>query len=290
MTASSKQVAMRTKTNADKLKLVLHDAVNQDKVWLDMAIAIAGVVSGKRMVAQRGRKGLLRAEKINDSSYLLKAFTAPDSKFEVARELLFEDCGEHDGQSSMSNADLSISSTLLNGPYEGSNPAISRSRTARVSALGMCSSSSGNCMGNGKPRCSIVCMSRIFMPVDVDMPSREKSLSARRLISGFTRNAIVAEFIGNRFLLFDNGEQYSTYGLFAQESNRNGRARVLTRRMVGRSRRVRRGMSFARCRKVKPSVWGEQTLRVGKSLPPCRENAHPYRVVRRLVKGFHCAA
>jgi len=87
MTASSKQVAIRTEANADELKLGLHDAVNQDKVGLDVAIAITGVVSRKRMVAQRRRQWFLGAKKINDSSYLLKAFTAPDSKFEVTREL-----------------------------------------------------------------------------------------------------------------------------------------------------------------------------------------------------------
>ena len=217
----SKQVAMRTEANADELKLVLHDAVNQDKVWLDMAIAVTGVVSGKRRVAQIWRKRLSRLEKIDDGSCLLKAFTAPDSKFEVARELLFEDSGKHNVQSSMSSAALSISSVLSKGPYDGSRPAMSRSRTARVSALGICSSSSGTCMGKGKPRCSIVCIKRIFMPVDVDMPSREKSLSARRLISGFTRNAIVAEFISNRFLLVDNGEQYSTFAFCAQAGDFN---------------------------------------------------------------------
>ena len=92
---------MRTESGADELKLILHDAVNQDKVRLN--------------------------------------------------------------------------SVLSNGPYDGSRPTMSRSRMARVSALGMCSSFSGTCIGNGKPRCSRVCMSRIFMPVDVDMPRREKS-------------------------------------------------------------------------------------------------------------------
>lgn len=211
MNVSSKQVAMRTEANADELKLVLHDAVNQDKVGLDMAIAITGVVSRKSMVAQIWRKRLLRAEKINDSSYLLKAFTAPDSKFEVARELLFEDSGKHNVQSSMASAALSISSVLLNGPYEGSRPAMSRSRIARVSAFGMCSSFSGTCIGNGNPRCSRVCMSRMFMPVDVDMPRRVKRASARRFTSGFTRNAIVAEFIDDCFLLFNNSEHCIIY-------------------------------------------------------------------------------
>lgn len=204
MTSFSKQVAVRTKTNADKLKLVLHDAVNQDKVWLDVAIAITGVVSRKRMIAQRRRQWFLGAKKPDDVLNLCRVLASLDNTFEVFLEIRFVDWRKHTRQSFIKSAN--ISSTLLNGPYEGSNPAMSRSRTARVSALGMCSSSSGTCMGNGKPRCSIVCIKRTFMPVDVDMPSREKSLSARRLISGFTRNAIVAEFIDDCFLLFNNSE------------------------------------------------------------------------------------
>ena len=206
MNVSSKQVAVRTEANADELKLVLHNAVNQDKVWLDMAIAITGVIAGKRMVSQIWRKRLLGSEKVNDCGNLFEAFASLDSKLKVARELLSEDSGKHNSQSSMSSADLSISSVLSNGPYDGSRPAMSRSRIARVSALGMCSSFSGNCIGNGNPRCSRVCMSRMFMPVDVDMPRRAKRASARRFTSGFTRNAIVAEFIGVCFLLFNNGK------------------------------------------------------------------------------------
>ena len=215
----SKQVAMRTEANADELKLVLHDAVNQDKVWLDMAIAVTGVVSGKRRVAQRRRQWFLGAKKPDDVLNLCRVLASLDNTFEVFLEIRFVDWRKHTRQSFIKSAN--ISSTLLKGPCEGSNPAMSRSRTARVSALGMCSSSLGTCMGNGKPRCSIVCIKRIFMPVDVDMPSREKSLSARRLISGFTRNAIVAEFISNRFLLVDNGEQYSTFAFCAQAGDFN---------------------------------------------------------------------
>jgi len=36
------------------------------------------------------------------------------------------------------------------------------------------------------------------------------------------------------------------------------------------------GTPFAPCREVKPSVYGDQKRRVGKSLPPCRENVRPY--------------
>lgn len=203
------QVAVRTEANADELKLGLHDAVNQDKVGLDMAIAITGVVSRKRMVAQRRRQWFLGAKKPDDVLNLCRVLASLDNTFEVFLEIRFVDWRKHTRQSFIKSAN--ISSTLLKGPCEGSNPAMSRSRMARVSALGMCSSFSGNCMGNGKPRCSRVCMSRMFMPVDVDMPRREKRSSARRLISGFTRNAIVAEFIGNRFLLFDNSEHCITF-------------------------------------------------------------------------------
>lgn len=221
MTAFSKQVAVRAESGADELKLVLHDAVDQDKVRLDMAIAESCIVPGKRMVVQIRRKRLLGAEKIDDGRNLMRIFSATHGTFVASHEFFSEYARKHGSQSSIASIALNISSVLSNGPYVGSVPAIMRSRTARVSALGMCSSSSGTCMGNGKPRCSIVCMSRIFMPVDVDMPRREKRSSARRLISGFTRNAIVAEFIGVRFLLFDNSEHCITFAFCAQAGDFN---------------------------------------------------------------------
>ena len=221
MTSFSKQVAIRTEANADELKLGLHDAVDQDKVRLDMAIAESCIVPGKRMVVQIRRKRLFGAEKIDDGRNLMRIFSATHGTFVASHEFFSEYARKHGSQSSIASIALNISSVLSNGPYVGSVPAIMRSRTARVSALGMCSSSSGTCMGNGKPRCSRVCMSRMFMPVDVDMPSREKRLSARRLISGFTRNAIVAEFISNRFLLFDNSRQYSTFAFSVQAGDFN---------------------------------------------------------------------
>ena len=52
------------------------------------------------------------------------------------------------------------------------------------------------------------------------MPRRSKSWSARFLISGFTRNAIVAEFVDINLLLFDNGEQYNI--VCAQKQAREG--------------------------------------------------------------------
>ena len=72
--------------------------------------------------------------------------------------------------------------------------------------------------GAAKPRCSKVCMRRMFMPVDVVMPSRSKRASARFLISGFTRNAIVAEFIYNSPRLFNNCEHYSISAQHTQAS------------------------------------------------------------------------
>ena len=204
MNVSSKQVAVRTEAGADELKLVLHDAVDQDKVRLDMAIAESCIVPGKRMVSQAWRKRLFGAEKIDDGRNLMRIFSATHGTFVASHEFFSEYARKHGSQSSIASIALNISSVLSNGPYVGSVPAIMRSRTARVSALGMCSSFSGTCIGNGKPRCSRVCMSRMFMPVDVDMPRRVKRASARCLTSGFTRNAIVAEFIGVCFLLFNN--------------------------------------------------------------------------------------
>ena len=67
---------MRTESGADELKLILHDAVNQDKVRLNVAIAVSGVVSGKRMVSQTWRKRLLVSEKINDCGNLFEAFAS----------------------------------------------------------------------------------------------------------------------------------------------------------------------------------------------------------------------
>jgi hypothetical protein len=78
------QIAVRTEADADKLKLVLHDAVNQDKVWLNMAIAVSRVFAGKRMVSQTWRKRLPGSEKINDCGNLFEAFASLDSKLKVA--------------------------------------------------------------------------------------------------------------------------------------------------------------------------------------------------------------
>lgn len=204
MNVFSKQVAVRTEAGADELKLILHDAVNQDKIRLNMAIAVSGVVAGKRMVSQTWRKRLPGAEKFDYMHYLARVFALLEYTLEIFFEARFVNGRKHIRQSFIKSAN--ISSTLSNGPYDGSRPAMSRSRIARVSAFGMCSSFSGTCIGNGNPRCSRVCMSRMFMPVDVDMPRREKRSSARCLTSGFTRNAIVAEFIGVCFLLFNDSE------------------------------------------------------------------------------------
>ena len=48
------------------------------------------------------------------------------------------------------------------------------------------------------------------MAVEVVMPRRSKSWSARFLISGLTRNAIVAEFVDINLLLFNKCEHCST--------------------------------------------------------------------------------
>ena len=193
----SEQVAVRSEAKADEFQTVFHDLVDEDKVGLDMAVAIPRVVAGERMVVERRWKRLLGAEKVDDLCDLPQVLAAPDCPHKVSGELLLEDACEHGGQSSISNAAFSISSVLLNGPYDGSSPAMSRSRTARVSALGYSFASSSSVqvsprvMPCGKPRCSRVYMRRTFMPVDVVMPRREKRSSARRLISGLTRKAIV---------------------------------------------------------------------------------------------------
>ena len=75
---------------------------------------------------------------------LPQAFAAPDRQLEVAVELLLENAREHCGQSSIPNAAFNISSVLLNGPYDGSRPAMSWSRTARVSAFGCSFTSSSS--------------------------------------------------------------------------------------------------------------------------------------------------
>ena len=204
----SEQIAMRANTEADELQLVIVDSVYQDKIRFDMAIAVSCIVAAKRMVAKGWRKRLSGAEQINDGCYLLQAFPASQGAFKVAGELFLENAHQHGNQSSMANAALSISFVLSNGPYDGSSPAMSRSRTARVVAFGM-SFPSLITIWHGKPRCSIVCMRSMFMAVEVVMPRRSKRRSACFLISGLTRNAIVAEFVDICLLLFDNCEQYS---------------------------------------------------------------------------------
>ena len=68
-----------------------------------------------------------------------------------------------------------------------------------------------HCLPSDRSLCSSVCMSKMFMPVDVVMPSRSKRRSVRCLISGFTRKAIVAEFIGMCTPLFNRCVDYVTY-------------------------------------------------------------------------------
>ena len=197
------QVAVGAESGADELKLVFDNPVDQHKVGFNMAVAIPRIVAGERMVVKRRRKWLLGAEEVDDFRDLSQVLAASNCKFEVSRELLLENAREHGGQSSIANAAFSISSVLLNGPYDGSRPAMSRSRTARVSALGYSFASSSSVrvsprvMPCGKPRCSRVYMRRTFMPVDVVIPRREKRASARRLISGLTRKAIVDVAIAN---------------------------------------------------------------------------------------------
>lgn len=79
MVSVAKKVGMGSKAEADKFEAVFDDAVNQEKVRLDMAVAVPGVLSLEGMVAEGGGKGRLRAEQadgIHDFSRLLPRRTA----------------------------------------------------------------------------------------------------------------------------------------------------------------------------------------------------------------------
>ena len=112
-------------------------------------------------------------------------------------------------RSSIARVSRSICSCGIPLPSANSRREISMSRErSRISFL--VGKSMGTTSGAAKPRCSSVCMRRTFMAVEVVMPRRSKSWSARFLISGFTRNAIVAEFVDINILLFNRCEHCST--------------------------------------------------------------------------------
>lgn len=219
------KVGMGTHTEANELQLSVVDCVDQNEVRLDVAVAASGVFSLERMVVKRGGEGLPGTEKPDGSLDFFRIPASSNGKFEVPVKSCRVNRGQHGGQPFMSSAN--ISSTFLNGPCIGSAPSRYLSKTARVSALGQSSSpnESGSAATEGSdcsgawsysnfgsaefsmdfsdgdlpratgaanPRCARVCMRRTFMPVEVVMPSFPKSSSARFLISGFTRNAMVA--------------------------------------------------------------------------------------------------
>jgi hypothetical protein len=112
----TEEIAMGAEAGADQFKSVFHDTVDQYKVRFDMAVTVSDELTFKRMVMERWRKRLLGAKQIDHGCNLFQTFATPNRKFEVSRELLCKDAIEHGGQSSISNAALSISSVLLKGP------------------------------------------------------------------------------------------------------------------------------------------------------------------------------
>ena len=77
---------MGAKTDAKELELVLNDAVDQNQVGFDMAVAKSCKFALERMVAKGGSEGALGAKKVNDGRNLVGIFAAPDGEFEVAGE------------------------------------------------------------------------------------------------------------------------------------------------------------------------------------------------------------
>ena len=174
--------------DADELELVVDDAVKEYQVGFDVAVAESGEFSLERVVAQGGRERTLGAEEPDDGLDFFGVFAAADDALEIAVEGTGENGDEHGGHSSgMASRAANISSTLLKGPYRGSVPASRRSRSWRVSSLGISSLFAGMV-----PR-ERVSARRRFMASEVETPRREKRAWARRLVSGATRKDMVAE-------------------------------------------------------------------------------------------------
>lgn len=133
---------MGADTGADQFKPVFDNAVDQYKVGFNMAVAESGVIAFERVVSERGRKGCPVAKELDDTHDLLQILASPNRPPDIALKGCRIDRGEHGGQSFMMSAN--ISSVLSNGPYIGSVPARTRSRTARVSALGYSFASSSS--------------------------------------------------------------------------------------------------------------------------------------------------
>ena len=186
--SEAEEVGVGAYADTDELELVVDDAGKENQVGFDVAVAEACELSLERVVAEGGREWALGAEKPDDGLDFFGVLAAPDDSFEIAVEGTGENGDEHEGYSSgMASRAANISSTLSKGPYRGSVPASRRSRSWRVSSLGISSLFSGMV-----PR-ERVSARRRFMASEVETPSREKRARARRLVSGATRKDMVAD-------------------------------------------------------------------------------------------------
>ena len=186
----AEDVGVGAEAEADELELVVDDAVKENQVGFDVAVADAGEFALERVVAEGRRKRTLCAEKPDDVLDFLGVLSPADGALVIAVESGGEDGNEHGGHSSgMASRAANISSTLAKGPYSGSVPASRRSRRWRVSSLGISSLFSGMV-----PR-ERVSARRRFMASEVETPSREKRARALRLVSGATRKEMVAVFM-----------------------------------------------------------------------------------------------
>lgn len=162
MRLQSEEVGVGAEAEADELELVVDDAVKENQVGFDVAVADAGEFALERMVAEGRLKGALCAEKPDDGLDSFGIPAAAEGALVVAVECGGKDGDEHGGHSSgMASRAANISSTLSKGPYRGSVPASRRSRSWRVSSLGISSfSCSAGMAGEGVGR---VLRERVFM-------------------------------------------------------------------------------------------------------------------------------
>ena len=193
----SEQIAMGAGAGETNFRFVRF--VNQKPVRCNMAFAFREPVPDERMISELRRKCLPRHQQAENLLQLGDVVVATVAEFQVALELCRKYKRLHSTAFNMASTESYRERLRLQ----------SRSLiAARVVSFGM-SFLSLITIWHGKPRCSIVCMRSMFMAVEVVMPRRSKRRSACFLISGLTRNAIVAEFVDICLLLFDNREQYS---------------------------------------------------------------------------------
>ena len=157
--------------------------VHEEPIGSDVAFAFREPVANEGMVTVGGGERLPVCQQFEDAGQFGEVPVTPFAEFEVTLELGGGDNGFH-------RASFSRASTES---YRERLRSLSRSSMAcRVVSLGVSSASSDKVMGQGKPRWARDCMRRTFMAVEVDMPRRAKRSSARRLVSGDTRKAMVA--------------------------------------------------------------------------------------------------